>query len=164
MRGYILLMFVFLKETFCFQVITKCGWGGGRGAAFSPSSSHPLEARRISYQSNHLRMTSNNNDNSKNMKESDEKYRNKATEILANFMEKKQPQIDPLANIDFNAPKLSSQINLETLAAVLDAELYEKEWFVTGNVNPIYFSNDFKFQDPDVQIDGIEGKETVVCR
>lgn len=45
---------------------------------------------------------------------------------------------------------------LETLAAVLDAELYEKEWFVTGNVNPIYFSDSFTFQDPDVKLTGIE--------
>lgn len=40
--------------------------------------------------------------------------------------------------------------------AILDAELYEKEWFVTGNVNPIYFASNFRFQDPDVKLEGIE--------
>jgi len=47
-------------------------------------------------------------------------------------------------------------IYIETLAKVLDYELFNKEWFVTGNVNPIYFSDDFEFQDPDVKLSGIE--------
>ena len=64
---------------------------------------------------------------------------------------------DPLAEIDFNAPKIQKK-SLEELAAILDYELYEKEWFVTGLVNPIYFADDFEFQDPDVKIDGIEGE------
>jgi hypothetical protein len=42
------------------------------------------------------------------------------------------------------------------LAAAIDCELIEKQWFVTGNVNPSYFSEDFEFQDPDVQLKGIE--------
>jgi hypothetical protein len=65
---------------------------------------------------------------------------------------------DPLADIDWNAPKLKAGTmdSLETLAAVLDAELYEKEWFVTGRVNPIYFADSFRFEDPDVKLDGIE--------
>ena len=63
---------------------------------------------------------------------------------------------DPISLIDFNAPKLTKKLDLETFAAVLDAELYEKEWFVTGNVNPIYFSDSFRFQDPDVKLEGIE--------
>lgn len=91
-----------------------------------------------------------------------EKYRNKVTEVLANFLPSenaaKKEANDVLGSIDFDAPKLSTKLDLDILAAVLDAELYEKEWFVTGNVNPIYFSNDFKFQDPDVKIDGIEGR------
>ena len=63
--------------------------------------------------------------------------------------------IDPLASIDFDAPKFQ-KVNLETMAQILDAELYTKEWFVNGNVNPIYFSNEFEFEDPDVKLSGIE--------
>lgn len=91
-----------------------------------------------------------------------EQYRNVATEFLSNFMQKKDDQAndddsarDPLQGIDFDAPKQPVQ-DLETLAAILDYELYQKEWFVTGNVNPVYFSNDFLFQDPDVTLNGIE--------
>lgn len=64
---------------------------------------------------------------------------------------------DPLAKfeIDFDAAKFS-KVPLDTLAKILDYELYNKEWFVTGNVNPIYFSDDFEFQDPDVKLTGIE--------
>lgn len=88
-------------------------------------------------------------------KEDETEYRNAATSVLSSFMQKESKE-DPLAAIDFGAPKLSRKLDLETLAAVLDAELYEKEWFVTGNVNPSYFSDDFVFQDPDVRLEGIE--------
>ncbi|KAL7457950.1 hypothetical protein ACHAWC_011271 [Mediolabrus comicus] len=87
-----------------------------------------------------------------------DEYRNGVTEFLSNFMQR-TPQdgesSDPLADIDFLAPKVA-KMSLEKLAATLDAELYEREWFVTGNVNPIYFSDDFQFQDPDVKLTGIE--------
>ena len=63
--------------------------------------------------------------------------------------------VDPLADIDFNAPK-SPKLSLQDLASVLDYELYNKEWFVTGRVNPIYFDEKFTFQDPDVKLTGIE--------
>jgi len=91
-----------------------------------------------------------------------DEYLNPVTEILSNFMQKDDDgggggadKIDPLAGIDFGAPKIS-KLPIETLAAALDAELYEKEWFVTGNVNPIYFDDAFQFQDPDVKLTGIE--------
>jgi hypothetical protein len=88
-----------------------------------------------------------------------QEYRNAATQVLSNFMEKGESasdDVDPIDRIDFNAPKLSSKLDLKTLAVALDAELYEKEWFVTGNVNPIYFADSFRFEDPDVKLDGIE--------
>lgn len=96
-----------------------------------------------------------------------EEYKNAATSILSNFMQKDNGMktkndvdtltidSDPLASIDFDTPKFQ-KVNLETLAQILDAELYTKEWFVNGNVNPIYFANEFEFQDPDVKLSGIE--------
>lgn len=63
---------------------------------------------------------------------------------------------DPLSAIDFNAPKVP-KMSLQDLASTLDTELYEKEWFVTGRVNPVYFDDEFQFQDPDVKLTGIEG-------
>ncbi|KAL7429071.1 hypothetical protein ACHAXH_003405 [Discostella pseudostelligera] len=93
-----------------------------------------------------------------------DEYRNAPTAILSNFLQSssdsstavKTTTIDPLADIDFNAPKQSPKLSLETLAAVLDYELYEKEWFVTGQINPIYFDDTFQFQDPDVKLTGVE--------
>lgn len=89
-----------------------------------------------------------------------EEYRNIATQVLSNFMQKdkmennKKDSPDPI--IDFQAPKISPSTSLTTLAAALDYELTEKEWFVTGNVNPSYFSKNFRFQDPDVKVESIE--------
>lgn len=88
-----------------------------------------------------------------------DEYRNGVTEFLSNFMQRTPEEadetVDPLGDIDFGAPKVA-KMSLEKLAATLDAELYEKEWFVTGNVNPIYFDDNFQFQDPDVKLTGIE--------
>jgi hypothetical protein len=87
-----------------------------------------------------------------------EKYRNKATKILAKFLpQQKEDGPDPLASIDFSAPK-AKKTKLEALAQRLEKELSASEWFVTGKVNPTIFSEDFRFQDPDVNIDGIEGR------
>jgi hypothetical protein len=56
----------------------------------------------------------------------------------------------------WNVPKVSKDIPLELLAQALDYEIYHKEWFVTGYVNPIYFSSsNFTFQDPDVKMNDI---------
>ena len=88
-----------------------------------------------------------------------DEYRNGVTEFLSNFMQRTPEEAgenaDPLGDIDFSAPKVG-KMSLEKLAATLDAELYEKEWFVSGNVNPAYFSDNFQFQDPDVKLTGIE--------
>lgn len=90
-----------------------------------------------------------------------EAYRNGVTKVLSNFMQKDESSMsaaatDPFSDIDFDAPKIPPTTSLETLASALDYELIGKEWFVTGRVNPIYFSEEFEFQDPDVQLKGIE--------
>ena len=91
-------------------------------------------------------------------------YKNLPTKILSNFMSKSEEsgatmvdsKPNPIDAIDFDVPKFSTKVDLQTLAAILDYELTEKEWFVTGKVNPIYFADEFEFQDPDVQLSGIE--------
>ncbi len=83
-----------------------------------------------------------------------DQYRNAPTAILSNFL--RTTVVDPLADIDFDSPKQSPKLSLDDLAAVLDAELYEKEWFVTGKINPVYFDDQFRFQDPDVKLSGVE--------
>jgi hypothetical protein len=109
-------------------------------------------------------MNRNENDNDVN-KGIQEEYLNPVTQVLSNFMGKPDSAANandndeaenPLTKIDFAAPKLKRKLSLERLAAVLDAELYDNEWFVTGKVNPIYFADSFRFQDPDVKLDGIE--------
>jgi hypothetical protein len=94
----------------------------------------------------------------------DMEYRNVATKLLSNFMnEKDSPQqistergTNVIDTIDFNAPKFNKVVDIETMATILDYELIQSEWFVTGKVNPIYFANNFQFQDPDVKLNGVE--------
>ena len=100
----------------------------------------------------------------------DQYYRNAPTAILSNFMQSSSSSNNksnnavltttteeaPLANIDFDSPKQSPKLSLDDLASVLDYELSSKEWFVTGQINPIYFDNAFQFQDPDVKLTGVE--------
>ena len=108
-------------------------------------------------------MKNEDSDNVEN-KSTVEEYRNVATQVLSNFMQKDTMETtDSDANsspknppINFQAPKISPTTSLTTLAAALDYQLTEKEWFVTGNVNPSYFSKNFRFQDPDVKVESIE--------
>ena len=106
----------------------------GRGQFFSSPCRH------------HPSLFATNKDN-KDGSSSVEEYRNKVTEFLSNFMSKNNGKNDmkdtndtddPLASIDFNAPKIPSTTTMETLAQALDYELIQSEWFVTGNVNPRY--------------------------
>lgn len=80
-------------------------------------------------------------------------YRNAPTKVLSNFMSKNTTSTTN--TIDFDCPKIP-KVPLEILAQALDADLYETEWFVTGNVNARYFSDAFRFQDPDVKITGLQ--------
>ena len=77
----------------------------------------------------------------------EESYQNKVAEVLSNFLSgsAEKEEEDPLGDIDFGAPKLAKKLSLESLAEALDKELCEKEWFVTGNVNPIYFQGKVAF-------------------
>ncbi|EED87107.1 predicted protein [Thalassiosira pseudonana CCMP1335] len=100
-----------------------------------------------------------------------DEYRNPATQFLSKFMQSSPSTTttngdttsssaqDPLSAIDFNAPKVP-KMSLQDLASILDTELYDKEWFVTGRVNPVYFDDEFQFQDPDVKLTGIEVNTT----
>ena len=113
--------------------------------AFTPSLQKPAVRGPVSF-STALRSESDPTDYEK---------KNVAVGILSNFMQQKEDSVDPFATIDFEAAKFP-KVPIETLAAILDYELTEKEWFVTGKVNPIYFSDKFEFQDPDVKLYGIE--------
>lgn len=123
-------------------------------------------------------MDDNDNSNGETNINMKAEYKNVATSILSNFMQNEDKNMNGnndnkiessssedsdniyaenpiLSKIDFDAPK-ATNIPIETLASILDYELYNKEWFVTGNVNPAYFDDTFEFQDPDVQLKGIE--------
>jgi len=72
---------------------------------------------------------------------------------------------DSLADINFNAEKLSTtKADIMTLAQILDCEIFETEWLVTGRVNPVYFSDDFQFLDHSLMLTrtGIENYARMV--
>ena len=86
-----------------------------------------------------------------------EDYVNPVTRVLGLFV--KPPSADSsftLDTIKWDAKKRQKQRSLKLLAALLEKELTQREWFVTGNVDPTFFSDSFAFQDPDVKIKGIE--------
>lgn len=83
-----------------------------------------------------------------------EEYRDPLTKFFGNFISKEKVE-NKLSSIDWQKPK-RKKVSLQALAKSLEADLTKKEWFVNGDVEPSYFSNDFTFQDPDVKIKGIE--------
>ncbi len=96
-----------------------------------------------------------------------DEYRNAPTAFLSNFMQRPassfsssttasgKEEDDPLSSIEFDGPKIK-KVKLDTLASMLDYELIEREWFVTGMISPRYFDDNFVFQDPDVKLTGIK--------
>mmetsp|Transcript_7693 Transcript_7693/g.20172 ORF Transcript_7693/g.20172 Transcript_7693/m.20172 type:complete len:436 (-) Transcript_7693:41-1348(-) len=61
----------------------------------------------------------------------------------------------PLDAIAWNAPKRTG-LNTERMRDAINDGLREREWFVTGRGLPELFSDDFRFSDPDVSLDGFE--------
>ena len=76
---------------------------------------------------------------------SEEDYVNPVTEFLGKFIPKQAPVV-----LDVDWDKTKTPLPLGDLAQALDRGLRDREWFVTGKVLPEYFSDDFKFEDPDV--------------
>lgn len=90
----------------------------------------------------------------KNAPDISEEYRDPLTKFFGGFITKGESN-DKLSAIDWQQPK-RKKVSLQSLAKSLELELTKKEWFVNGNIDPSYFSDDFSFQDPDVKIKGIE--------
>jgi hypothetical protein len=88
------------------------------------------------------------------LRASKEEYSNKVTEFLGLFLpQEKSSGIDTYdINWDVSKRRKSS---LSSLAADLEAALGAREWFVTGNMDPSFFSEDFIFEDPDVKLEGV---------
>ena len=88
-----------------------------------------------------------------NKKEISESYLNPITAALGRFLPAQEAS--PLDKIDWSVRKQSG-LSINKLALKLEKLLNEREWFVTGNVEPSLFDEDFEFKDPDVQLKGIE--------
>jgi hypothetical protein len=76
------------------------------------------------------------------------------TKVVSNFITKEKIS-NNLDTIDWDKPKIK-KIPLDSLAKKLEIDLTKREWFVNGNVEPSYFSEDFEFQDPNVKTKGIK--------
>lgn len=76
------------------------------------------------------------------------------TKVASNFISNEEIT-NNFNVIDWDKPKMK-KIPLDSLAKKLEIELTKREWFVNGNVEPSYFSDDFTFQDPNVKTNGIK--------
>ena len=65
--------------------------------------------------------------------------------------------------IDWDCNK-RKKTNLKRLNRDLFESIKLREWFVTGNVEPQFFSDDFAFEDPDVKTNGIENYARAVSK
>ena len=82
-----------------------------------------------------------------------EEYSNGVAKFLGTFIPKKD-DFRVIDEIDWTAEKrLISSI--ESLVEQITPSLRAREWFVTGNIDPSFFSDDFVFEDPDVKVKGV---------
>jgi len=82
-----------------------------------------------------------------------EEYSNPLTAALGRFLPPPQSSLD---TSDWSIRPKRRKTSLASLAKDLKVALTEREWFVSGDVDPKYFSRDFQFSDPDVSLIGIE--------
>lgn len=86
-----------------------------------------------------------------------EVYRNPVAQAFSTFIIKpsdvSSSGVVDLDSIDWSCRK-RKKTSLRRLSDDLCRALKQREWFVTGNVDPKFFSNDFYFQDPDVATAG----------
>ena len=118
---------------------------------------------RNSYEFSLITLQNNLNHDEKETGDKDEsavfQYNNPITSLLGKLLPNEDKGNDGKSlNSTWNNWKANNRSNrsMEQLISVLDQALREREWFVTGNVMTEFFADEFEFQDPNVQLSGIE--------
>ena len=85
-------------------------------------------------------------------------FSNPITKALEAFLPSSPTSSSSSSNSNSPIGKQSkrAKTSLASLALDLGKALKNAEWFVTGNVDNRFFSDDFRFQDPDVKVTGIQ--------
>lgn len=83
-----------------------------------------------------------------------EEYSNGVAKFLGTFIPKKDDSFRVIDEIDWMAEKRRIS-SIESLVEQITPSLCAREWFVTGNIDPSFFSDDFVFEDPDVKVKGV---------
>lgn len=87
----------------------------------------------------------------------EEEYKNLFSKLASGFFNKEEvaSNNNVIDAINWNVKKRKT-VTLKSMISILEKSLRQREWFVTGNVDPTLFSESFKFQDPDVKVSGVE--------
>jgi len=89
-------------------------------------------------------------------------YSSPITSFLGRFLpSKEEAGVVSLDEATFSGRK---KLSIDDMVSALDQGLREREWFVTGDVIPDLFAEDFTFKDPDVELQGIEAYANGVKR
>jgi len=82
-------------------------------------------------------------------------YSDPVNRFLGRFLPLQRDVTAELSGINFAAPKQTG-LKLEELAGLLEQRLTATEWFVTGEVDPTLFADNFAFKDDSVATTGIQ--------
>lgn len=88
------------------------------------------------------------------------KYSDGVNQFLGNFLPSSKAARDELG-VDFSAAKLTG-ISIQELAKLTEQGLSKTQWFVTGEVDPRLFADNFAFKDESVATTGIKAYATGV--
>lgn len=81
-------------------------------------------------------------------------YSDPVNKFLGNFLPTNKAATAEITGIDFEQPKLSG-ISIQKLRDLVAEGLSKAQWFVTGEVDPRLFADDFTFKDESVATTGI---------
>ena len=82
-------------------------------------------------------------------------YSDPVNKFLGQFLPSSSAARDALGHIDFQAPKLTG-LTLQQMRDLVEEGLSKTSWFVTGEVDPRLFAEDFTFKDDSVATSGIK--------
>jgi len=89
-------------------------------------------------------------------------YSSPITSFLGRFLPSKEEA--GAISLDEATTSGRKKLSIDDMILALDQGLREREWFVTGDVIPDLFADDFTFKDPDVELQGIEAYANGVKR
>lgn len=113
---------------------------------------YPLHRGGSNHRCPHYRKSCLSESNKPDQRE--ERYSSLILEWASKILPDNQSRESERPQVNWSAPKRPKS-SIYDLITDLDQALKQRQWFVTGFIDPIFFSDNFQFKDPNVEVAGV---------